>query len=428
MQKQGWICRIITATAILLLSCDITFADGVIRDAIGAVTTGRGGTNLGFADNGQMILDNPAAIVNMPTFRLSEFDVDVLFTDLDYSDSDNAKTRADDNPFPMGQFSLALKSPSADLGLGLGVFSQAGFASEYHLNGPFPFSGPQHYKSLGALVRFLSAASWRVNSRLSVGANLGVAASHIELEGPYFLQGPNPFAGTPTLLDFQGTGAALSWAAGLQYQLFPSTTVGINYQARTDFSLNGNTFVQVPGLAASRFDSNLDVAWPQSLGFGVKHDIDCCTRIGLDFTWFDWSNAFDSFALTIRDAENPVLAGVVGPELVDRLPLNWRDSLSVKTGVERNLANGRVVRAGYIYHRNPIPEETLNPFLQTTLEHAFSVGYGWLWKASEIDVAYQYSFADDQSVVMSQFLGGDFDNSTVGTQAHWLSISSIRRF
>ncbi|HEV3005593.1 MAG TPA: hypothetical protein VGX78_14100, partial [Pirellulales bacterium] len=40
-------------------------ADGVVRDGVGSISTGRGGTNLGFADNGAILLDNPGAMVNV---------------------------------------------------------------------------------------------------------------------------------------------------------------------------------------------------------------------------------------------------------------------------------------------------------------------------------------------------------------------------
>jgi len=375
-----------------------------------------------------MIIDNPAAIVNMSSLRLRDFGFDLLMTDLDYSDPDNPNAPAQDNPVPLGHFSMARKSANSNLGFGLGVFSQGGTSAEYEMNGPAPFLGRQNYKSFGGLIRVLPAISYRVNNRLSIGGNLGVAVKHMELEGPYFLQGPSPFAGTPTRIDLQATGAALSWATGIQYLLTPATTIGLNYQSETRFSLNGNAVIAVPGLGSSRFDSTFDMALPQSLGFGLKHVLNPRTRVGLDLIWYDWSRAYDSFDITLQDPDNPVFAAVLGNQLEEQFPLRWRDTVSVKLGAERDLANGRVVRAGYVYHRNPIPEDTLTPFLQTTLEHAFSVGYGWKSIFGDIDLAYQFSYSGEKSVGTSAFIGGDFDNATHRTQAHWLSISCIKRF
>ncbi|MEM7452714.1 MAG: outer membrane protein transport protein [Planctomycetota bacterium] len=420
---------IIIALSVLLFAGSALHADGTIRDAMGARTTGRGGANIGFADNGQMLLDNPAAIVNMPGFRLTEIGVDLLFTDLEFTDPDNpGGVSAEDNPFPAGQIVIASRSPDGSIGYGLGVFSQAGFASEYTMNGPFPFSGPQHYKSIGALARILPSVSYRVNDRLSVGGNFGVAVNHMELEGPYTLQGPSPFAGTPTRFDFQATGAAISWALAMQYQLTPATRLGVTYQAETSFELDGSTVTEIPGLGSSRWDAEADVDWPQYIGLGLQHDFNCCLRGGVDVVWFDWSSAWDSFDIVTSNPDNPVFQSVVGNTLNESFPLSWRDTVSVRTGLERDIGCGRVIRCGYVYHRSPVPDSTLTPWIQTTLEHAFSVGYGWQVMGNEIDLAYQYSFGDDSFISTSSLLGGDFDNSTVATEAHWLSLSMIRRY
>jgi long-subunit fatty acid transport protein len=423
---KSW--NLLLILVLFLCGSETLQADGFIRDGLGARSIGRGGLNLGFADNGQIVLENPAAIVNMDSLRLSDFGLDLLLTDLEYSDADNGPTGAVDNPMPVGQFSLAYKTADQNLGWGIGVFSHAGFGAEYTLNGPAPFSGPQHYKSFGALLRILPAVSVRLNSRLSVGANLGVAVNHMELEGPYTLQGPSAFLGTPTRFDLQATGAALSWATSIQYLLSPRTTLGFNYQDQSRFKLDGNTQVTIPGLGDSRFDTELSVRWPRSLGGGFKHQLTSATAIGVDVIWYNWSDAFTSFDNTLTNPDNPVFAAVVGTELQENMPLNWRDTVSIRTGFDHKLGNGRTLRGGYIYHRNPIPDGTVSPFIQATLEHAFSVGYGWQAMGYELDVAYQYSFSDQQDVATSQFIGGDFDNASSTVQAHWISLSAIRRF
>ncbi len=404
------------------------FGDGVIRDGLGPISTGRGGVGIAFADSGQMILENPAAMSLMPTMHLREFDFDLLLTRLDYSDPDNPLTDAANNPFPIAQLSIISMDPDSGIGLGFGVFPQAGFSSRYTLEGPAPLAGPQTYKAVGALIRFLGAASFRVSDRMSIGANSGVAVNHMELEGPYFLQGPSAFAGTPTRFDLQATGASFSWAAGMQYLLTDRTTLGFTYQSETKFDSGGNTLVEIPGLGSSRFDSTLGAVWPQSFGLGLKHDVDPFTRFGLDLVWFNWSQAYDSFKVDLRDPDNPVFGAVVGNELREEFPLRWRDTLSVKFGVEREFGLGKIIRAGYVYHRNPIPVETLTPFIQSTLEHAVSIGYGWQRSELSFDVAYQYSFSGQQDVGASQFIGGDFDNSSHNTTAHWISAGVVQRF
>ncbi len=404
----------------------VSLADGVIRDGVGARPSGRGATNVAFTDNGQILLDNPAAMARISGTQLDEVGADILFTDLRYQDAQNGYTEAVDNPFPAGQIALIRRDADRGIAYGLGMFAPAGFSSEYTLNGPAALPGPRHYKSIGALARILPGAAVQVTDRLSVGGTLGVAVSHLELEGPYFLQSPGPLQGTPTILDLQGTGAALAWSVGMQFALSDATTLGVTYQNQTKFDLDGSTRVEVPGLGRTRFDSELNVKWPRSLTTGVRHELCGCRTIGLDLVWFDWSSAFDATILRLRDPVSPVYQAVVGNLYKDRFPLDWRDSLSVRFGMEQDLREGQSVRVGYVYHRNPIPDRTLTTFIQATLEHAFTVGYGWKMDGYDVDVAYQFSFSPDRHVGSSALAGGDFSNSQVGTQVHWLFLS-LRR-
>ncbi len=54
--------QILLGTALSLLGGGSALADGIILDGVSAYTIGRGGTNLGFADNGSILHDNPAAM------------------------------------------------------------------------------------------------------------------------------------------------------------------------------------------------------------------------------------------------------------------------------------------------------------------------------------------------------------------------------
>ncbi|MFN9918127.1 MAG: hypothetical protein ACK53L_36420, partial [Pirellulaceae bacterium] len=127
------------------------------------------------------------------------FDANVagLFPDIEYSDPENPGVSASNDPFGMGAFTIARKIDE-DWAFGFGVYSPAGFGTRWNLEGPpGPLAGPQFYKSLGMLVRILPGVAYQATDRLRLGANLGVALSHVELEGPYFLNSL-PLAGTPT--------------------------------------------------------------------------------------------------------------------------------------------------------------------------------------------------------------------------------------
>ena len=89
----------VVATALL---APHAIADGVVRDGLGAISGGRGGTNIAFADNGQVLLDNPAGMVNVAGGGLVELSADLLMTDLAYADPQNVNADASFRPMLVG--------------------------------------------------------------------------------------------------------------------------------------------------------------------------------------------------------------------------------------------------------------------------------------------------------------------------------------
>lgn len=424
--RTYWLCF---AVAVSMVSQ--AAADGVMRDGLGAVSGGRGGTNLGHFDNGAVLHDNPAGMVNLRGRGLNEFSADGLLTDLDYSDPENGGVAAERTPYVLPHLSVIRKTDDEMWAYGLGIFAPAGFGAEYEMVSPTinPFD-PQEvytYKSFAALGKILPGVSARLTDRLSLGGTLGLAVSHAELEAPFHMQ-TGPFAGTPTVMDLQGTGAALCWSLGLQYALTDCTMLGVTYTSESRFDLDGSAAVDVVGLGHSRYDLEMALAWPQSVGAGIRHQLNRRQVFSADVIWYDWSHAFDSLDMTMTNPSNPAFAGLLGPTVTDALPLDWRDTISVRLGYEHGLSACSVLRTGYIYHRNPVPQSTLTPFIPATLEHAISTGYGHRWCHSQFDIGYQFSFGSSRDVDTSEIVGGDFDNSSMDASAHWLFLTYQQRF
>src|SRR3972149_647566 len=377
-------------------------AEGVLRDSVGARSMGRGGTDIAFADNGVILLDNPAGMVNIEGQGMADIGFDFLFTDLRCWDPDNTGVNGWDNPLPLPYLSLIRKSADERWAFGLGVFASSGMAADFDMAGPAPFLGTQHYKTLGGLGKILPGLSYALTDRLSIGGTFGLALSHIEMEGPYFLQSSGPFQGTPLKLSMYNTGVSPTWSAGLQYRFSDKTTIGLSYQSETFVNLEGNSRFEVPLLGTSDYDSHMRMIWPQTAGIGIRHEICPCRIISADVIWTGWWNAFNKFDLYFDNPSNPVFEAVIGPGLAEQFPLGWRDSISLRLGYEKHLDDYGIIRLGYVYHRNPIPNETLTPYIPTTLVHAFSAGYGWMMKKSwEIDFAYQFAFGPDINVAQS---------------------------
>jgi long-chain fatty acid transport protein len=426
---KNHLARPLFTLAALLLTAAPAAADGIVRDSMDAISGGRGGTNIAHSDNGAVLLSNPAGILNADGCGLVELDFDTLITDLHYSNPLNDDVSAHTRPMVLPTFSYFQKSADGNWAAGLGVFAPAGFAAGWDFNNAI--QGQQAYQSFGALVKVLPALSYRVADGLSIGATVGVAASYAELNTPFFLQ-TGPLAGVPVHLDLRGVGFAPTWSVGLQYELTDRTTIGLVYSSEDRTKLDGHLNAEVFGLGPqpipSHFDSVLNIVWPQSVGFGIKHKLNDCHRVSFDLVWYDWAHAFRSVDLELTNSSNPLFTQLLGPVIHDSFPMNWWDSVSLKFGYEWSYSECNVLRAGYVYNSRQIPSATLTPLIPATLEHAFTIGHGMLIDDWRFDVAYQYSFGPTRDVGTSALAGGDFSFSSETSQAHWLSVSLSRPF
>ncbi|MCH7873150.1 MAG: outer membrane protein transport protein [Planctomycetes bacterium] len=403
-------------------------AQGVVRDSVGAVSSGRGGTNIAHFDNLGIILDNPAGLANIREFERLDFGLDFLVTDLDYTDRLN-NANGEVLPLPLPQIAYARKFANERLTFGFGVFAPAGFGATYHLK--HLLYGKREYTSLGALIKILPALAWKIDERLSVGGTFGLAISHVQLEMPFNLQ-TGLFAGLPTMLNLKATGFAPTWSLGLQYRLTPNTTFGLAYRGETRFRLKGEAKLDVSGVGflplRANYDAELDLVWPRSLGAGVSHRFNKKHRTSIDVIWFDWSHAFDKLSLKLTDGSNPLFRLALGPKVRDTIPLRWHDAVAFRIGHEFSPTDKDVFRVGYIFHETPIPSATLFPNLAGILRHVVSVGYGHTWDKWGLDLAYQYSWGPTMRVGRSALVGGDYNHSSVKAQAHWLMIGLTYSF
>lgn len=416
------------AICIACLPASAARADGVMRDSVGAASSGRGGANIAHSDNGAIILSNPAGLVNTPTTQLFEFGIDPLITDLHYADPENHDHGA--NPFTaLPNLSYIKRTEDGRFACGVGFYVPAGFGATWDLNNPL--LGKNGYKPFAAVGKVLPSVAFRVTDKLSVGATLGVAVSHMEAETPLFLQ-TGLLKGLPTIIDIQGTQAAPTWSVGLQYQVNDRTRVGLTYQSETRFTMKGRGTVHAflePGAPpiSSRFDVQTDMAWPRSVGFGLVHDLTEHQRVSMDVLWYHWSHAFDRLDVKFSNPSNPFFAQF-GPSIRDSLALDWKDSVSVRVGYEYFFDNLDVLRLGYVHNSETIPSGTLTPYIPATLEHTFAAGYGLWWGNTRFDFAYQFAFGPTRRVGTSRIVGGDFNNSRITARAHWLFFGLTKFF
>ncbi|HEX7376224.1 MAG TPA: outer membrane protein transport protein [Pirellulales bacterium] len=394
-------------------------ADGLIRDGLGAISGGRGGTNIGFADNGAVIYDNPGALVNVANNGLIDLDVDTVISQVHYTDSKPNNVYSAVRPIPTPDLAYIRRSRDRRWAWGIGAFAPAGFGASYQFQNSF--AGPQKYQSLDGMGKLLGALCFRVTDRLSIGGNLGIAINYLNLQGPLYLQS-GMLAGAPTISNLQNTGVAPTGGFGIQYLLNEKTTLGLNYISESKFKMGGNMNALAFGLAPfpiyTKFAATTNMIWPRSVGVGLSHRFNRRHTLGIDVIWYDWSHAFNQVNVNLTNPSNPLVGAVVGSANVQRFPLDWRDTVSLRVGYQWAPDDVNTFRFGYVYHASPSNTATLTPFTDGLLEDTFSIGYSRKVGGVYLNTAYQYTWGPTRSVGTSALAGGDFSHSTLHTQAH----------
>ena len=139
---------------ICLALCGKALADGLTRDGVGAISTGRGGTNIAHSDNGAVILDNPAGLVNFQSTHFAEVGIDTIITKLRYTDHLN-DTGNTTQPLPIPELAYIYTDEDGQWAAGIGVFAPTGFGAGYMLENPIFGPGTHRYRSFGAVAKIL---------------------------------------------------------------------------------------------------------------------------------------------------------------------------------------------------------------------------------------------------------------------------------
>lgn len=418
MSLQRGLIAGIAFTGVLTLA-SAAFADGLIRDGLGAISGGRGGTNIGFADNGAVLYDNPGSLVNVAGNGLADIDVDTIIPQIHYTDSKPNDVQSAVRPVPAPELAYIQRSKDRQWAWGIGAFAPAGFGASYQFQNSF--AGPQKYQSFDGVGNCLFALSTRITDKLSIGGSVGFALNYLDIQGPLFLQS-GAVRGAPTIVNLQNTGVAPVGSVGLQYLLTSKTTLGLTYISESKFKMGGNMDAFAFGVAPfpiySKFEATTNLVWPRSLGVGLSHRFNRRHTVGVDVIWYDWSNAFNNVNVNLTNPTNPLVAALVGPANVQVLPLHWRDTVSMRLGYQWSPDTINIFRAGYVYHSSPAATATLSPYTDGLLTNTFTAGYSRRINRIYLNAAYQFMFGPTRAVDISSLAGGDFSHSTLHTQAH----------
>jgi long-chain fatty acid transport protein len=183
--------------------------------------------------------------------------------------------------------------------------------------------------------------SFKVATSHAIGASVIVGYQWFEAKG---LQAFTGFSSAPASVT--NNDSAHSYGAGFRLgylgQIAPSLTVGVSYQSRVKMT----NLDKYAGLFAQQGDFDIPSNWVAGIGYKPSPGMD----IAFDVQRVNYSE--------VKSIGNPMLPNLQTARLGDEngAGFGWRDMTIVKVGVQFKAAARTIVRAGYSYGQQPIPE------------------------------------------------------------------------
>ena len=430
----------------IVLTQTTLHAAGIYRNGIAARAMALGGASVASPDEPLEALSANPAGLGLSNGAMLQLGGWGAVADGEFSKTGGSRSKLDSQLglAPEAAVSFPLKSVPVTFGLGVMADSVASLDWRF-VDAPGGVDGTsyglqRHHAEIVA-IRTALGASVALSDSLSVGASLGVVYNRNTLESPYVFQSHPALRGLKTLLDLETEGWGVNGTLGLVYRPHETVSIGLTYQTptelNTDGTASGNVGAQFQALGPPfdtlrrdfRYDARVKTALPQSASAGIAWQFHPRARAIVQVDWINWSDSFDQLDITLTRGNNADLNAFLKSDRIDdTVPLDWRDRLVYRVGLEFSATESWLLRIGYAYGGNPVPDSTLTPMSAAILEHTLTAGVEWRRSRYSIAAAYQYDFPSESTVGASGLRSGEFSNSRTRLDAHWFGITTGVRF
>lgn len=313
---------------------------------------------------------------------------------------------------------------------GLGISAPFGLSTKYDSDWIGRFQGVE---SKVETVNINPAISFKVSDALSIGGGISYQHGKIDLTSSTNYTALGVRFGVGVLPGTEGQnktsvdGNAWGFNLGALVNVTPSTRVGVHYRSSLDYDLDGTvSFSNRPaGLAPFVPDSDvkLSLKTPDTVAFGVVHDLNPRTQLLADAVWTHWG----------RIQRLPVVRSS-GPQsglTLDTLAFNFKDVWRISAGVNYRLSGTTLLKAGVAYDKSPVPNaETRSVRLPDSDRTWLSIGAAFLLSPRDkLDAGYMYVKGRDADINNNQAaLGRGIVNGTYETTIHVVGLQYQHSF
>lgn len=265
--------------------------------------------------------------------------------------------------------------------VGLAINVPFGLSTEWDSQWAGMFYG---IKSKIETVNINPTVSFKVNNMLSLGAGVSYQKLNATLTNGV----------TPLIPSVQGKveGDDWSWGwnVGALLDFGQGTRVGLTYRSAISYTVEGNLTFNSPVFSALNSNVKADIKLPQTASIGLSHQFNPQWRVLADYTWTGWDS--------IQNLNVVRTSGLLSGMTVSSTPLNFNNSWRIGAGVEYQVNQPWLLRAGMAYDTTPVQDQYRTPRLPDANRTWLSIGARYQpnpqwW----LDVGYTYIWMDNAS-------------------------------
>jgi long-chain fatty acid transport protein len=227
----------------------------------------------------------------------------------------------------------------------------------------------------------------------------------------------------PTSLTYKNGSASMDMTAQLNdafgkavqgYMMQNPGTTSAQAQAAVMAQFSGLGIDLTKGVQAN-YNLNVDLKFPQSLGFGASYAALSNFKVACDVEWINWANAFDNMTIKLSNGSNSNINTMMGNNGTFSMdfPMNWKNSALVKIGGEYNANEVLTLRLGYAYGGNPVPESTIFPIFPAIVESHLMLGVSYKISAPlTVHAAFEMGLNNSETASNPSLIADEYSGST----------------
>ncbi|MFY9254031.1 MAG: outer membrane protein transport protein [Fuerstiella sp.] len=389
----------------LLISLSLTpcvNAQGVFVSATGPVNRSMGGAGTAAPlESLGSLFWNPASISGLDEDEVSiglGGSLPVIHTSSSIPGLGGGSTQADPGVTPLPNVGWIHRPKDSAFTFGLGIFSAAGFRTNFPASLTNPVFVPQsntpgvpgglgQVYTQAAFMQLIPTAAWQVTDTVSVGIGPTITLGDVSID-PLVFNAPNDADASGSPRYTSGRGTRTHWGGGVQGGVYYEGTDGLHL---------GLTVKSPQWMETFHYNTVDEIGRPQPKG--VNLDLPMVISFGTawsgwerfvfatDVRYYDYANA-DGFGQSGFRADGSV-AGV-----------GWESIFAVATGVQYEVNEDLYLRAGYTFNENPIPESQAFFNVGTPLYYQHEVHLGASYRLTKqlwLNFAYTYYMENELS-------------------------------